>query len=123
MTWSIIAKDSRTGLFGIAIASRFFAVGALCPWAAGDAGGVCTQALMNPTFGPRGLALLREGLRAADVRDMLIGADRGRAARQLHLLDRAGRAAAHTGEACVGWCGHLSQEGSPSPETCSPGRR
>lgn len=111
MTWSIIAKDPDTGFFGIAIASRFFAVGMLCPWAEGRVGAVCTQALMNPGFGPRGLGLLREGLRAADVRDMLAASDRVSDQRQLHVMDAEGTTAAHTGDNCVDWCGHRSEAG------------
>ena len=111
MTWSIVAKDHETGLFGLAIASRFFAVGALCPWAEGGVGAVCTQAMVNPVLGPRSLALLREGLNASDVREILIGGDQGRAQRQLHLIDAAGRTAAHTGESCIDWCGHLAADG------------
>ncbi len=109
MTWSIVAKDPATKLYGVAIASRFFAVGSLCPWASRD-GAISTQALMNPVFGPRGLAMLREGLRAPDIRDMLVAADKGRDARQLHLIDASGQTAAYTGAACVEWCGH---EGGP----------
>lgn len=110
MTWSIVAKDPETGWFAIAIASRFFAVGALCPWASKD-GAVSTQALMNPVLGPRALAMLNEGQRAADIRDMLIAADEGRAQRQLHLVDAAGGSAAHTGADCVTWCGHETAPG------------
>ena len=110
MTWSIVARDRETGLFGLAIASRFFAVGALCPWTEGGVGAVCTQALMNPLLGPRGLALLREGLHAPDVRDILIAGDQGRDRRQLHVIDAAGRTAAHTGDGCTDWCGHLAGE-------------
>jgi uncharacterized Ntn-hydrolase superfamily protein len=111
MTWSIVARDRETGLFGLAIASRFFAVGALCPWAEGGVGAVCTQAMVNPILGPRSLALLRESLNAPDVRDILIAGDEGRAQRQLHLIDAAGRTAAHTGESCIDWCGHLAADG------------
>ena len=110
MTWSIVAKDPATGLFGIAIATRFFAVGSLCPWASRN-GAISTQAMMNPLFGPRGLALLEEGLRAPDIRDMLVAADQGRAARQVHLVDAAGQPAAYTGAECVDWCGHDSGPG------------
>ncbi|MGH6914836.1 MAG: DUF1028 domain-containing protein [Geminicoccaceae bacterium] len=111
MTWSIVAKDQATGLFGIAIATRFFAVGALCPYAEARTGAVSTQALVNPTLGPRALALLREGLSAADTLAMLVRADEGRAQRQVHLVDRHGRAAAHTGEECIDWAGHRTGEG------------
>lgn len=111
MTWSIIAKDPKSGLFGIAIASRFFAVGSLCPWAEGRTGAISTQAMMNPLFGPRGLALLREGLHAPDVRDMLIAADRGHGGRQVHLVDAEGRTAAYTGPDCIDWAGQASGPG------------
>jgi uncharacterized Ntn-hydrolase superfamily protein len=111
MTWSIIARDRETGLFGLAIASRFFAVGALCPWAEGGVGAVCTQAMMNPLLGPRSLALLREGLHAPDVRDILIAGDQGRDRRQLHLIDAAGQVAAYTGDSCTDWCGYLAGDG------------
>ncbi len=106
MTWSIIARDPDSGLFGIAIASRFFAVGAICPGAEAHVGGVCTQALMNPVLAPRSLALLREGLKPADVCNILISGDEGAALRQLHVMDWHGRAAGHTGEDCIDWCGH-----------------
>lgn len=106
MTWSIIARDPATGAFGIAVATRFFAVGALCPHGDGGIGALASQALINPTYGPRGLRLLREGLTAQSVVDALTLADAGRAARQLHVQDAAGRIAAHTGAECVPWCGH-----------------
>jgi len=111
MTWSIVARDPATGAFGIAVATRFFAVGALCPHGDGGVGALCTQALINPTYGPRGLRLLREGVPAQTVVDLLTGSDPGRAARQLHVQDAAGRIAAFTGEACVPWCGQAIHEG------------
>ncbi len=67
--------------------------------------------MVNPILGPRSLALLRESLNAPDVRDILIAGDEGRAQRQLHLIDAAGRTAAHTGESCIDWCGHLAADG------------
>jgi uncharacterized Ntn-hydrolase superfamily protein len=111
MTWSLIARDPATGAFGIAVATRFFAVGALCPHGDGGVGALCTQALINPTYGPRGLRLLREGVPAAIVVDVLTQSDPGRAARQLHVQDAAGRIAAHTGAECVPWCGHAIHDG------------
>jgi uncharacterized Ntn-hydrolase superfamily protein len=111
MTWSIVARDPGSGAFGVAIATRFFAVGALCPHADGGVGALASQALMNPTYGPRGLRLLREGVPAADVVRLLTESDPGRDARQLHVQDVAGRIAAHTGAACIGWCGHAIHEG------------
>jgi len=111
MTWSIVARDPSTGAFGIAVATRFFAVGALCPHGAGGVGALATQALINPLYGPRGLQLLREGAPADAVVDALAEADPGRVARQVHLQDAAGRIAAHTGSACVPWCGHSIHAG------------
>jgi uncharacterized Ntn-hydrolase superfamily protein len=106
MTWSIVARDAATGAFGVAVATKFFAVGALCPRASGGVGALATQALINPTFGPRGLRLLAEGLPAAEVVRVLVASDAGESRRQLHVMDRTGRIAAHTGAGCVEWCGH-----------------
>ena len=106
MTWSILARDSD-GRFGVAIASRFFAVGALCVHTRRGVGALSTQALMNPLYGAAGLALLQEGRTAAEVVATLTQADAGQAQRQLHVLPAAGPAAAHTGAACVEGCGHL----------------
>lgn len=111
MTWSIIALDPETGFAGIAIATRFFAVGAVCPYTAAGAGAISTQALVNPTLGPRGLALMRDGYAAPAVLDMLLCPDQGRAQRQVHLLDRNGRGAAHTGADCIDWAGHVVADG------------
>lgn len=109
MTWSILARDAD-GRFGVAIASRFFAVGALCVHTKAGVGALSTQALMNPLYGPRGLALLAEGRSAAEVVAMLTAVDEGAAQRQLHVLPARGPAAAHTGAACVEWCGHTVHE-------------
>jgi len=111
MTWSIIAKDEVTGAIGIAVATRFFAVGALLPHIDPAAGAVATQALINPTYGPRGLRLLREGVPADEVVRFLTASDAGESQRQLHVMDRAGRFAAHTGSGCVDWCGHAIHDG------------
>ncbi|HET7525395.1 MAG TPA: DUF1028 domain-containing protein, partial [Burkholderiaceae bacterium] len=106
MTWSILARDGQ-GRFGAAIASRFFAVGALCVHTRRGVGAVATQALMNPQYGPAGLARLAAGEAPADIVTALTAADAGRAQRQLHLLGASGTAAAHTGEQCIEWCGHF----------------
>jgi uncharacterized Ntn-hydrolase superfamily protein len=106
MTWSIVARDPSTGAFGVAVATRFFAVGALCPHALGRVGALATQALVNPTYGPRGLRLLAEGVSAPDVVRILTESDAGRAQRQLHAIDAAGRIGVHTGDDCIPWCGH-----------------
>lgn len=105
MTWSIVAGDA-SGAFGVAVASRFFAVGALCPHARSGAGALSTQALINPMFAIPGLNLLSEGVPAVEVVCMLTAADEGRDVRQLHVIDSQGRTAAHTGRSCIQWCGH-----------------
>lgn len=110
MTWSIVARD-RNGAFGVVVATKFFAVGALCPNAMSGVGALATQALINPTWGPRGLALLREGASAAEALEVLVASDAGRATRQLHLVDAQGRTAQHTGADCIGWCGHRAGAG------------
>ncbi len=111
MTWSIVARDRRTGAFGIAIASKFFAVGSLCPNGEGGIGALSTQALPNPLWGRRGLRLLREGLPAAKIVDMLTLPDKGAEQRQFHIQDAQGRIAAHTGARCIDWCGHAIHDG------------
>ena len=110
MTWSIVARDS-TGALGVAVASRFFAVGALCSYASSGVGAVATQALVNPHLGPAALAGLAEGDEPARVLADVIAEDAGRDVRQLHLVDARGRAVAYTGSACVGWCGHITGAG------------
>jgi uncharacterized Ntn-hydrolase superfamily protein len=107
MTWSIVALDA-SGAFGVAVASRFFAVGALCPAIRNGKGALSTQALINPLYSCTGLKALDEGAEARQVVERLTGADAGRESRQLHVVDARGRTAAHTGRECIAWCGHLS---------------
>ncbi|MEM7210598.1 MAG: DUF1028 domain-containing protein, partial [Pseudomonadota bacterium] len=111
MTYSLLARDPESGLFGLAVASRFFAVGAICPWSGGPHGVAMSQALPNPELGYRALGLLAAGHRAATVVEMLQGMDRGILQRQFHVLDASGAGAAHTGDDCVEWCGHVSAPG------------
>jgi len=111
MTWSIIARDSETGQFGIAVATKFFAVGARVPHIAARLGGIATQALVNPYYGIDGVKLLQEGREPGDIVKTLIAGDGGRESRQLHVMDARGRIAAHTGRDCVDWCGHIRGEG------------
>jgi len=111
MTWSIIARDQTTGQFGIAVATRFFAVGARVPHIAAGNGGIATQALVNPYYGIDGVKLLREGRKPRDIIDTLIATDAGRESRQLHIMDASGRIASHTGRDCVDWCGHIEGNG------------
>ena len=110
MTWSLIARDS-SGAFGIAVATKNFAVGCRVPHIESGIGAVATQALSNPFYGVNGIKLLREGKSAAEVVKTLTAADAGREHRQLHVMDAAGRTAAHTGKDCVDWCGSTAGEG------------
>ena len=110
MTWSIVARD-KSGAFGVAVASRFFAVGALCPHARAGVGAFATQALVNPGLGPAGLDLLEKGYEAAQVIEALVASDPGRDVRQLHVVDASGRVAPYTGAQCIAWCGHVTAAG------------
>ena len=105
MTWSILARDGD-GTFGVAIASRFFAVGALCVHTRHAAGALSTQALMNPLYGQVGIDRLAAGESAGAVVSAVTSADAGRDHRQLHVVGARGAPAAFTGAACIGWCGH-----------------
>jgi uncharacterized Ntn-hydrolase superfamily protein len=111
MTWSIIARDIATGQFGIAVATRFFAVGARVPFISAGLGAIATQAFLNPYYGIDGVKLLREGLNAHDVLAALLASDDGRESRQVHIMDGSGEIAAHTGRDCVDWCGHMAGSG------------
>ena len=111
MTWSIIARDDLTGQLGIAVATRFFAVGALVPHISAGIGAIATQALVNPYYGIDGVKLLREGRQPRDIVETLIAADSGRESRQLHIMDAGGRVACRTGGDCVDWCGHIEGKG------------
>ena len=106
MTWSIIARDEPTGRVGIVVATRFFAVGAMVPYIRTGIGAIASQAFINPLYGPQGLMLLESGLGSEETVARLTAADAGRDNRQLHIMDRDGRFAAHTGAACIDWCGH-----------------
>lgn len=111
MTYSIVARDAATGELGVAVASRFFAVGALVPHIRPLGGAVATQAFVNPLWGIEGADRLARGEAPEDVIEALVRADEGRANRQLHMVDAQGRSAAYTGADCVGWCGHVTAPG------------
>ncbi len=107
MTWSVIAHDRANGALGIAVASRFFAVGAIVPWIRSGVGAVASQAMANPTLGPAILDRLEAGADVQSALDNAWGEDDGGAVRQVHVLDRHGKRAAHTGRDCVDWCGDM----------------
>jgi uncharacterized Ntn-hydrolase superfamily protein len=110
-TYSIAACDLEAAEWGVAVQSKFLAVGSVVPWAEPEVGAIATQAYANPTYGPDGLALLREGLAAADVVQRLVGVDEGRDHRQLGVVDRHGAAAAYTGAECMDWAGQRTGSG------------
>ncbi len=106
MTWSIIARDLATGAFGVAVATRAFAVGARCPWLRAGVGAVSTLSSTNHHRGPAILDRLAHGVAPAAAIDAALAGDAGRGIRQVHCVDRQGRTAAWTGGNCVMWCGH-----------------
>jgi uncharacterized Ntn-hydrolase superfamily protein len=117
MTFSIVGYDPTTGDLGIAVASRFIAVGAVVPYAAAGVGAVATQAWANTTYGPEGLALMAGGASAPGALDALVGGDEGRADRQAGLVDATGAPATFTGERCMDWAGgrtadHVAVQGN-----------
>ncbi len=107
MTWSIVARDPQTGHLGVAVASRFFAVGAAVPHIRGRVGAIATQAFVSPLYGTDGLVLLAEGRTPEEIISVLTARDDGSQQRQLHLIDAAGRNAAFTGSKCIDWAGHI----------------
>jgi uncharacterized Ntn-hydrolase superfamily protein len=104
-TYSIVACDLDASRWGVAVQSKFLAVGSVVPWAEPHVGAIATQSYANPRYGPDGLALLREGLSAQEVVERLTAADDGRAQRQLGVVDGEGRTATYTGEECFAWAG------------------
>lgn len=110
MTWSIVVRDPESGDLGIAVASRFFAVGSRVPHIRSNLGAVATQAFVNPHYGNEGLDLLADGKSPQEIVEALTAADEGRDGRQVHMIDAQGRQAAYTGSDCVDWAGHLVEE-------------
>ena len=107
-TFSIVGYDPQVREWGIAVQSKFLAVGAVVPWAQADAGAVATQSYANTSFGPNGLALMARSLSAQEALDQLIAEDEGRARRQVGLVDAQGRAATFTGNECIAWAGGVT---------------
>src|SRR3954447_11400182 len=110
MTFSIVARDPETGDLGIAVASKFLAVGAVVPHARAGVGAVATQSAANVTYGREGLHMLNRGTAAADAVRQLTDADDGRDHRQLGIVDAQGRAATYTGAGCIDWAGGRTAE-------------
>lgn len=110
-TYSIVARDPATGDFGVAVQSHWFQVGAVVPWAEAGVGAVATQSFVEPAYGPRGLALMKQGMAAGDALQKLLDADPQRDVRQVAMVDAAGRVGAWTGGKCVQAAGHEKGEG------------
>jgi len=104
-TFSIVARDPVTGDLGVAVQSKFFAVGSVVPWAKAGVGAVATQSFGNTTFGPRGLEMLAAGKSPKEVMNALLADDAGKAQRQVGIVDAKGNTATYTGEGCMAWAG------------------
>jgi uncharacterized Ntn-hydrolase superfamily protein len=111
MTFSIVACDLEEQSWGVAVASKFPAVGAVVPWAQAEVGAVATQSFANTSFGPRGLALMATGLSAQEALDRLLEDDPDRELRQVGLVDAKGGSATFSGTGCFAWAGGVSGKG------------
>jgi len=110
MTFSIVARDAERGEWGIAVQSKFLAVGAVVPWARAGVGAIATQAWANTSYGPRGLDLLASGLSAQETLERLLQDDDGRADRQIGIVGASGAPVTYTGEKCFPWAGGCTGE-------------
>ncbi len=115
-TFSIVGYDPKTGDLGVAVQSKFFAVGSVVPWAKAGVGAVATQSYANVDYGPEGLGRLAKGQSAKETVDALTEADANRRLRQLGIVDAKGRSASFTGSGCKHWAGHIEK-----PNFCAQG--
>jgi uncharacterized Ntn-hydrolase superfamily protein len=106
-TYSIVARDPKTGEMGVAVQSHWFSVGSIVSWAEAGVGAVATQSLVDPAYGPLGLDLMRAGRTAPDALRSLVAGDDGRDVRQVAMIDAAGRVAAYTGPKCIADAGQF----------------
>jgi len=106
-TFSIVAVDEQTGDIGVAVQSHWFSVGSIVSWAKAGVGAVATQSLVNASFGPRGLQLLKEGKTPQQALEILLASDEGRTFRQVAIIDAKGRVATYTGKNCIAEAGHI----------------
>jgi uncharacterized Ntn-hydrolase superfamily protein len=111
MTYSIVARDRGTGELGVAVQSHYFSVGSVVTWAEPGVGVVATQSFAEPSYGPRGLALMRLGVDPVTAMTALTKADTDQARRQVAFVDAAGRVAVHTGALCIEAAGHATADG------------
>lgn len=110
-TFSIVARDAATGDLGVAVQSHWFSVGSVVPWAEAGVGAVATQSFVEPSYGPKGLALMKQGAVPADALERLLAADAQRDVRQVAMVDAKGRVAAHTGAKCIPAASHHIGDG------------
>lgn len=110
-TYSIVARDAKTGEMAVGVQSHWFAVGSLCPWVEAGVGAVATQSFVNVSYGPKGLELMREGKTAQEALDILVAADEGRDYRQVAMVDNQGNVASYTGTKCIAFAGHRQGNG------------
>ena len=122
-TFSIVAFDPDTGSLGVAVQSKFLAVGSIVPWARAEVGAVATQAMANYNYGPRGLDLMSQGRSAQETVEALISADEEREHRQLGVVDAEGRAATFTGSECFEWAGGVTGENCAAQGNILVGRQ
>lgn len=107
-TYSIVARDAKTGEMAVGVQSHWFSVGTAVPWVEPGVGVVATQSFVNKSFGPRGLELLKEGKSPEEALAILLADDEGREVRQVAILDAQGRVATHTGKQCIRYAGHIN---------------
>jgi len=105
-TYSIVARDPKTGEMGVGVQSHYFSVGSVVDWGASGVGVVATQSFVNKSFGLRGLELMKQGKSPEEALDILLSDDEGKDLRQVALLDSQGRVAVHTGSKCIKYAGH-----------------
>jgi uncharacterized Ntn-hydrolase superfamily protein len=110
-TFSIVARDPATGELGVAVQSHWFSVGSVVPWAEAGVGAVATQSFVEPSYGPKGLALMKKGVAPAEALSQLLAADAQSDVRQVAFVDAKGRVAVHTGSKCIPGAGQHAGEG------------
>jgi uncharacterized Ntn-hydrolase superfamily protein len=110
-TFSIVAYDPNESALGIAVASKFLAVGSVVPWARAGCGAVATQSYANTAFGPQGLDLMAAGISASEALEQVLASDPGREQRQVGMIDHRGGASTFTGSGCHEWAGGLTGKG------------
>lgn len=110
-TFSIVARDPRTGELGVAVQSHWFSVGSVVAWAEAGVGAIATQAMSEISYGPLGLDLMRAGKTSKQALAALLAADEGRQLRQVAMVDAGGRVAVHSGKRCIAEAGHIAGDG------------